>query len=654
MTITAAALAGGNFGDNATSATRSIGSVTAGQLVLVWGMKYSPSSDAFVAGDCTKSAGTATIGTPTLDRQDGGDMGNGAYGYSGLWSVIVTGSGTLTMQVGGAATGSYLLIAAEAFNGSWDSSRVDGTPTGNLDIGNSISSMSTGNITTTGAALIAACVAINNNSAATITPDGAFTTVYEQETVDHALGSAIYRIVSSGTTDAGDWTFTALDGSAGNGAAASIVAYKEAASINMPPQTAPERQTADLLSYDASPYALDWAVNVAAIVSTLGQASSTGATGRVGARGDSAAAHGAITVASGRAGVLCDAPSLKESPSAASGRAGVRAEVATVKAATTGSDGRLSGRVDVVTAEGAVHAAVGRVGARGSVATIPAFGFVTQAIGRAGIIGDANAAKVAQGSAAGRAGVAGSTLAAKGSAGGSEGRAGPRSDASAGKSMLHGASGSLAARGAALAAEGAVHSATGRIGVRASVSTAAAFGATTVAGGRIGARGSASSAKAIASDAVGSAGLLCNALASKALTLPSAGRLGARGLVDTSGIPPIETTADGRLGVHGDAITVLGGASSSGSSGVGRMVTPSYRLQPQRRKRRPGVDEKRDASVDLAPRQLAGTASAAASAAAATASTAAPAQPQPAPEADRWARARLQDLEFETKVLHLI
>ncbi|WP_128003456.1 hypothetical protein [Piscinibacter defluvii] len=418
------------------------------------------------------------------------------------------------------------------------------------------------------------------------------------------------------------------------------------AAVDMPPQLTPEPQAA-LLIDSVALLGADWSVNVSGIVSTLGPASSTGATGRAGARGDSTAAHGAPTVASGRAGALGGAPFLKESPSAASGRVGVRAEVDTVKAAAAESEGRLAGRGSVVSAEGAVHVAAGRLGARGSAATIPAFGVVTQATGRARVVGDATSSKIVPLGAAGRAGATGSALAAKGSAGGSDGRAGPRSEAIASKSVLHGASGSLAVRGAALAAEGAVHSATGRIGARASVSTAAAFGATTVAGGRVGARGSSSSAKATAGAASGRACALSDTSLAKAIYLAASGRIGLRGLVDTSGIPPVETTAGGRLGVRGEAITVLGGTSSSGTGtgGVGRLVTPSYRMQPPRRKRRPGEDQQQvGTAVDLAPGPLAGTAAAAP----------APAPIQPAAEVDRWRLAREQDLEFETKVLHLV
>lgn len=381
----------------------------------------------------------------------------------------------------------------------------------------------------------------------------------------------------------------------------------------------------------------------------------TSATGRASPRGDAAASHGVLSPATGRAGALGAAPAAKAAALAADGRAGARGDAGTSKAVTIAADGRLSPRGSVVSAEGAVHGAIGRAGALGSVATVAGFGAVTQATGRAGARGAAPSTKESPSSATGRVGVAGTATAAKGLTVQADGRAGARGESAASKAALHGASGSLAARGAALSAEGAVHGATGRLGARASVTTAAAFGLTTIASGRAGARGAASATKAVAADAAGRAGPRSDVAAGKATAHTATGRAGLRGAVDTSGIPPIETTAVGRLAVRGAAITVQGpaGSTSSGSSGVGRLVTPSYRLQPPRRKRREGEEQPQGAAVDLAPGPLAGTASAAA----ASTAGAAPAQPEPAAPAapaDRWRLAREQDREFETQVLHHI
>lgn len=88
----------------------------------------------------------------------------------------------------------------------------------------------------------------------------------------------------------------------------------------------------------------------------------------------------------------------------------------------------------------------------------------------------------------------------------------------------------------------------------------------------------------------------------------------------------------------------------SGTGGIGRLVTPSYRMQPPRRKRRVEEGQPVGTAVHVAPGPLAGTAPAAA----ASTTGATPAQPERAAPADRWRLAREQDLEFETQVLHHI
>lgn len=228
MAIAAGGLAGGNNANSATSVTRNMGSVTAGQLVVVTGTKYSPSLDAFVAGDCTQSAGTATLGTFTLDQTNGGDMGAGtSFGHSAVWSAVVTGSGTCTVQIAGAVAGSFLLIGAEAFTPdagrSWGANRVGGRVNGALLATNATASSSTGNATSTEAAVFVAALHLDNTGATTITPDLAFTTIYENETGTDQNGSHIYQIVATGTTDAGDWTH----GTTHNGAACSLVCYQQ-------------------------------------------------------------------------------------------------------------------------------------------------------------------------------------------------------------------------------------------------------------------------------------------------------------------------------------------------------------------------------------------------------------------------------------------
>jgi len=222
MTITAAALAGGNNGNNTTSVSRSMGSVTAGQLVVVWGMRFSPSNDRYQQSDCTQLAGTAALTPFVMHRQDGGWDGE-FYSDSAIWSAIVTTSGTLTVQTAGAPSASYLLIAAEAFNGSWDAERFV-AHAGQLLPTNTTSSSSTGPATAQHAALFCAALQLDATGATAFTADGNFTLVYENETATDDNGSAIYRITSSGLTDAGDWTH----GTTHWGVSATLAIFREA------------------------------------------------------------------------------------------------------------------------------------------------------------------------------------------------------------------------------------------------------------------------------------------------------------------------------------------------------------------------------------------------------------------------------------------
>jgi len=224
MTITAiGGQAGGVSTDSSASTSRAFGSnVTAGTLIVVVAGKDSGS--AFVAGDCTKSAGTATIGAISLDTELRFDIGAGEFISIGIWSCLVTGAGSCTMQVAGAA-GTFWGLATDEYSTDvgWDVSRVENTnSTGNAT--DDAASATSGNATSAGAALFMGGVDLNGSGAITLTPDGAFTQIFEQEDGSlHSMFSAIRRIVSTGTTDSADWAITA----AHRGSAAALVAYKE-------------------------------------------------------------------------------------------------------------------------------------------------------------------------------------------------------------------------------------------------------------------------------------------------------------------------------------------------------------------------------------------------------------------------------------------
>ncbi|HEY6643665.1 hypothetical protein [Povalibacter sp.] len=218
---------GGTNANNTTSISRAFSqNVATGSLVIVVGMRFSGSQDAYLAADCTKSAGTATLGTIQLDRVQSIDLGttNDEWVSIGIFSAIVTSGGSLTMQLGGAPSGSYHLIGMDEFTGNWDSSRAESGNVGGTE-SDGQTSASSGNATSAGAALFVGGLNVNSNVGVSITPDGAFTTIFEDESGANNLGSAIFRLVSSGTTDAAEWTI----GNPNFGWAAALQIYKEAA-----------------------------------------------------------------------------------------------------------------------------------------------------------------------------------------------------------------------------------------------------------------------------------------------------------------------------------------------------------------------------------------------------------------------------------------
>jgi hypothetical protein len=181
--------AGGTNANNATSVSRAFGSnVSVGSLIIVVGMKFSPSNDAYVAGDCTKSAGTATIGTVALDHSSNITTGGTNHAAVGIWSAIVTGAGSLTMQTAGAAAGSFLLIATAEFSGSWDASRLEAGVSNAGTGADSDAAGTSGDATSAGAALFIGGLSLETNSGGTITPDAAFTAIF-----GYGIALAVYK-----------------------------------------------------------------------------------------------------------------------------------------------------------------------------------------------------------------------------------------------------------------------------------------------------------------------------------------------------------------------------------------------------------------------------------------------------------------------------
>lgn len=221
-----------------TSVVRDTGTWATGDLVNItlagWNDAVNPT---ITAGFLTKTAGTATIGTITLDRVNSGDNGDSSYSWSCQWSFVVTAGGTVTVTAAGfpsSGGGSSLAIshagAASTLGWANDSSRVEDA-NGQHVSSDAQTALSTGNGTSAGEAWFVAGLTLNNGAAVTVgTPSGfaAITDNGANGASVEVLGHAD-DIVTSGTTQAAAWTYSALDGNGYNGQAATLVVYKETA-----------------------------------------------------------------------------------------------------------------------------------------------------------------------------------------------------------------------------------------------------------------------------------------------------------------------------------------------------------------------------------------------------------------------------------------
>lgn len=207
----------GQYTDSTSSHLTPSITVTAGSLISVRISAFF-TSPTFVASDCTKNSGTATIGAVTLDRTQAD-----ANEQAGVWSAIVTGSGTLVMAVATPA-GTYGATAIDEFSGSWDSTRVEAVNSAQFTTSTSPSS---GNATSAGAAVFVSALAVDVSAVITATPGGSgwATTFGGLDGTAHAVGTFGYKVAGSGGTEAASWTIT---GGTPVTSSAIIVAYKEA------------------------------------------------------------------------------------------------------------------------------------------------------------------------------------------------------------------------------------------------------------------------------------------------------------------------------------------------------------------------------------------------------------------------------------------
>lgn len=208
MSITAVQEGAGNTTDGGTTVSYTFGSnVTAGNLIVVgYGGYRGTTNDPPVVGDISKSAGTATVGAFSMDGVCNYNHEGTNYIGGALYSAIVTGSGSCTIQIAGAPAGSYVWTGVTELNASngWDASRVE---MANNNQSGASGGPDAGSLTSVGGAYMAAVCATNTSSNTAHTEDAAWTLVYEVEDGSvHGTGAFIRRIVTVGTTDNGNWT----------------------------------------------------------------------------------------------------------------------------------------------------------------------------------------------------------------------------------------------------------------------------------------------------------------------------------------------------------------------------------------------------------------------------------------------------------------
>lgn len=240
MTITRAT--GQGTGSNADGAQSIVlafpGNVTAGNRIVIGIARYNNDAQLPVVGDISKSAGTATLGAFTLDAVADNNFGGSEHIYAAIYSAPVTGTGSCTITVTNAWSGSYWNIGINEYHSDVGAITVeDGANTATGATGAAASA----NGTSAAGAVFFGAGNFASSGAITITPDTAFSQVYEEEDGSaHSTGSFIDRIVSSGTTDAASWTAPTT-----TPWAAAVVVYGEPGAINLVVADATHSQSAD-------------------------------------------------------------------------------------------------------------------------------------------------------------------------------------------------------------------------------------------------------------------------------------------------------------------------------------------------------------------------------------------------------------------------
>lgn len=219
--------------DAATNFSRAFGAnVQVGSLIVV--AVWSSSATPFVLANCTKIAGTATIAGLQFDEENDFDVGAAEIANAGIWSAIVTGAGSLTMQVATPA-GTYGGIGIVEAGGSWDATRREDHQVGQT-APDDTTAIDTAPLTSAGAGLFVGAVAVMGSEAGVIfTPNSPFINIVsETDNTAHQAGAIARNLYVAGTTDTVGWTIPG--GVANRGWTAVGVVYREAGGGGAGPQ----------------------------------------------------------------------------------------------------------------------------------------------------------------------------------------------------------------------------------------------------------------------------------------------------------------------------------------------------------------------------------------------------------------------------------
>ena len=182
--------------------------VTAGNLVVV-ASYTNRTTGVFVAGDCTKNAGsTATLGTIYLVKAA---KHSAVDQVAGIWVAKVATGGSLTMAVAGDGSNFVSCVVNEYSSdvGFDDTSSATLLEASNSAEGTTATAINSGNATSAGKALFLGAVAVNNGALITLTLGSGWTNIFSSlNGTTEEVGQGATKIVSTGTTDSFNTTIS--------------------------------------------------------------------------------------------------------------------------------------------------------------------------------------------------------------------------------------------------------------------------------------------------------------------------------------------------------------------------------------------------------------------------------------------------------------